>query len=243
MNGILKLIQERHSSRVPFNRQRPVTRHNLKLILEAARWAPTAHNMQNYEIIVIDDKTLLRAIGSIKLQTSEEFIRENYKQLSSSRKELLRKKVGILGTAFPPAWRDPRRLDEAVREAKPEPLRETIQGSSMIMIVVYDSRKRAPASEGDVLGMMSLGCLMENMWLMATSLGISFHVMSVFSAPDVEREVKRTLKIPGHMKIAFAVRLGYSKYAPTKYMRVRRDVEDFTHHNCFRIVEDHIDEE
>jgi nitroreductase len=189
--------------------------------------------MQNYEIIVIDDKKLLRAIGSIKSQPSEEFIRENYQQLSSSRKELLRKKTGILGTPFPSAWRDSARLDEAVRDAKPEPLQETIQGSPTILIVFYDSRKRAPASEGDVLGIMSLGCVMENMWLMAQSLGISFHVMSVFSSIDVEREVKRTLEIPEHMKIAFAIRLGYPKSTPTRYMRIRRDVEDFTHHNRF----------
>jgi nitroreductase len=74
---------------------------------------------------------------------------------------------------------------------------------------------------------------MENMWLMAHSLGISFHVMSVFSAIDVEREVKTTLEIPEHMRIAFAIRLGYSKPAPARRMRVRRDVEDFTHHNRF----------
>jgi len=235
MTNVLKLIQERHSSRGPFNRQRPVTRQDLRRILEAGRWAPTAHNMQNYEIIVIDDKKLLRVIGSIKIQASQEFIRENYQQLSSSREELLRKKVGILGTGFPPTWRNSATLDEAVRDAKPEPLQEIIQGSPMILIAIYDSRKRAPASEGDFLGIMSLGCLMENMWLMAHSLGISFHVMSVFSAVDVEREVKKILAIPEHMRIAFAIRLGYSKSTPTRYLRVRRDVEDFTRYNRFSI--------
>ena len=233
MTNVLKLIQERHSSKVPINPQRPVTKQKLKLILEAGRWAPTAHNMQNYEIIVIDDKKLLKAIGSIKSQRSEEFIRENYQQLSSSRKELLRKKVGLLSTGFPPAWRDSARLDEAVRDAKPEPLQEAIQGSPTILIVVYDSRKRAPASEGDVLGIMSLGFVMENMWLMAQSLGISFQLKSVFNEVDVERELKRTLEIPEHMKIAIAIRLGYPKSAHTRYIRVRRDVEDFTHYNRF----------
>jgi UDP-N-acetyl-D-mannosaminuronate dehydrogenase len=111
--------------------------------------------MQNYEIIVINDEKLLRTIGSIKSQASAEFIRENYQQLSSSRKELRRRKVGILGTAFPPSWRDPARLDEAVRDAKPEPLQETIQGSPTILIVLYDPRKRAPASQGDFLGIES----------------------------------------------------------------------------------------
>jgi nitroreductase len=204
---------------------------NLRRILEAGRWAPTAHNMQNYEVIVIDDRKLLRTIGNIKSQASAEFIRENCEQLSSSRKELRRKKVGILGTSFPPSWRDPDRLEEAVRDAKPEPLRETVQGSPTVLMVLYDPRKRAPASHGDFLGIMSLGCVMENMWLMAQALGISFQVMSVFSSADVEREVKTTLRIPEHMKIAFAIRLGYPKCAAARYLRIRRDVEDFTHHN------------
>jgi nitroreductase len=229
---MLRLIQERHSSRVPFNRQRPVSKEDLRRILEAARWAPTAHNMQNYEIIIIDDKKLLREIGEIKSQASEEFIRENYQQLSRSKKELRRKKVGILGTWFPPSWRDPARLDEAVRETKPEPLKETIRGSQTILIVVYDSRKRAPASEGDFLGILSLGCVMENMWLMAQSLGVSFHVMSVFSSSGVHEQLMKLLGIPTYMKIAFALRLGYP-VSTVKYLRVRRDVEDFTHNNRF----------
>ena len=53
-----------------------------------------------------------------------------------------------------------------------------------MFVVVYNPRKRAPASEGDVLGMMSLGCVMENM-------------------------------------------------SSVKYLRVRREAEDFTHHNRF----------
>jgi nitroreductase len=210
-----------------------VPKEDLRRILEAARWAPTAHNMQNYEIIMIDEKKLLREIGEIKSQASEDFIRENYQQLSRSKKELQRKKVGILGTRFPPSWRDPARLDEAVRETKPEPLKETIRGSQTILIVVYDSRKRAPASEGDFLGILSLGCVMENMWLMAQSLGVSFHVMSVFSSSGVHEQLVRLLGIPTYMKIAFAVRLGYPISTSVRYMRVRRDVEDFTHNNRF----------
>jgi nitroreductase len=210
-----------------------VPKEDLRRILEAARWAPTAHTMQNYEIIIIDDKRLLREIGEIRSQASEDFIRENYQQLSRSKKELLRKKVGILGAWFPQSWRDPTRLNEAVRETKPEPLKETIRGSQTILIVVYDSRKRAPASQGDFLGILSLGCVMENMWLLAQSLGVSFHVMSVFSSSGVQEQLMKLLSIPTYMKIAFAVRLGYPVAKSIRYLRVRRDVEDFTHNNRF----------
>ncbi len=235
MHELLKLIEERHSSRVPFDQERPIAKGDLRQILEAGRWAPTAHNMQNFEIVVVDDQELLDKIGTIQSQISEAFLRENYQQLSFSEEELLQKKVGILGTMFPPSWRDPARLEEVARESEPTPLHQTMQGCPVLLIVLYDARKRAPASEGDVLGLMSLGCMMENMWLMAQSLGIGWQIMSVFSATAVEQEVKGMLAIPSYMQIAFAARLGYpiATPAPYHYLRVRRDVEEFTHQNRF----------
>jgi len=232
MNDILKLIQQRQSTRVPFDPGHPVKKEDLKQIIEAGRWAPTAHNMQNFGIVVIDDRDVLKKIGKIKTGISEEFIRENYEQLSFSEKELLQKKVGILGTMFPPEWRDMSKLDEVIRNSPPSSLDQTIRNSPTLLIVLYDPRKRAPASEGDVLGMFSLGCVMENMWLMAQALGIGFMIMSVFSGAHVEKELKRILNIPEYMKIAYAVRLGYPVVTP-KYLRVRRDMEAFTHYNRY----------
>jgi len=234
MREVLKLIQERQSARGLFDSERPVTKEDLSQILEAGRWTPTAHNMQNFEIIVVDDKKLLEAIGNIKSSISNTFIRENYQQLSFSEEELLRKKVGLLAAMFPPAWRTPvAKPDKVTHDEMISRFGKAIQTSPTLLIVVYDPRKRAPASEGDFLGIMSLGCAMENMWLMASSLGIGCHVMSVLSADPVEKEVKKTLNIPKHLKIAFAFRLGYPISAPAKYLRVRREVEDFTHHNRF----------
>jgi len=231
--NILKLIQQRKSARVPFDPRRPVGKRELKQIMEAARWTPTAHNMQNFEVIVIDDAKLLQRLGEVESRVSGEFLRENFQQLSFSRKELLQKKVGILGTNFPPSWRDPAKLEEVVRESAQQHLSQTINGSPTLLIVVYDSRKRAPASKGDVLGLLSLGCLMENMWLVAQSLGIGFQVMSVFSGELVERSVKRLLGIPEHMKIAYAIRLGYPIRKQTSYLRVRRDMAGVVHHNQY----------
>jgi nitroreductase len=233
MQEVLKLIRDRQSVRTPFDPKRPVAKQDLLKILEAARWSPTPHNMQNFEIIVIDDKKLLEKIGNIKSPISEEFLRENYQQLSFSEKELLQKKVGLLGALFPSEWRNPDKLGEVARKSAPFSLSEVIDGSPTMLIVIYDSRKRAPASEGDFLGITSLGCVMENMWLMAQSLAIAFHIISDFGENPVEKETKRILHIPDYIKIAFGCRLGYPISKPAKRLRVRRDVEDFTHHNRF----------
>ena len=71
---------------------------------------------------------------------------------------------------------------------------------------------------------------MENMWLMAQSLGIGLQILSAFSAPPVELEIKNLLGVPEYMKIAYTCRLGYPTSA-NKYLRVRRDIEEFVHHN------------
>ncbi len=210
MSDILALIRERRSVRGPFDPERPVSMPDLEQILEAARWSPTAHNMQNFEILVVDAREVLAGLGDISSPVSEIFIRENYAQLAFSEEELRRRKVGILGAMFPAAWRTPGAdFEQVARESAPSFLRDTIKDSPTVLIVTYDPRKRAPASEGDVLGFISLGCVMENMWLVAQSLGIGCQIMSVFSGDAVEEQVKQILAIPEYMKIAFAARLGY----------------------------------
>jgi nitroreductase len=233
MSEILKIIQDRHSSRVPFDQGHAPSKHDLMQILEAARWAPTAHNMQNFEIIVVDDKRQLKELGNIEFKISEDFLRENYQQLSFSEEELLQKKVGILGTMFPLSWKTPDDWGKVARESEPSSLDQTIKGSPMLLIVTYDARKRAPASENDILGFMSLGCIMENMWLMAQELEIGFQIMSVFGGNSVEQDVKKILEIPEYLRIAYAVRLGYPVSKPSKFLRVRRDIEGFVHYNRF----------
>ncbi len=231
MSSILRIIQERRSERGQFDRDKKISNEDLKKILEAARWAPTAHNMQNFEILVIDDKNLIKDISTIRSMPSEEFIRENFLYLSHSQEELEKRKVGILGTQFPKKWQDASTLDEAVKERAPTELSSTVRGGQTILIVLYDSTKRAPASDGDVLGFLSLGCVMENIWLMAQELGISVHIMSAFNG--VSEEFKKMLEIPWNMDIGLTCKLGYPAEETPHAKRIRRDIDDFTHRNIY----------
>lgn len=234
MRGLMKLMQSRHSARHSFDPNRLVPGRDLKLILEAARWAPTAHNMQNFEILVVDDKKQLKAIENIQAAVPEAFLRENYSQLSFSEKDLQVRKSGVLASLFPPAWTDPKNWrPDSDYNFQHSFLGRAMQESPLLIIVLHDTRKRAPASEGDVLGYVSLGCVMENMWLMSESLGIQFQVLSVFSDDPAEARVKELLHIPQYMKIAFACRLGYPAAPAVPYLRVRRSIEDFCHANQF----------
>ncbi len=144
MSDILTLIKDRRSVRAPFDFAHPVAMQDIQQILEAARWSPTAHNMQNFEIVVVEDKELLKKLGEVKSPPSEVFIRENFEQLSFSEEELLKKKVGILGTMFPPVWRTSGAdFTEVARNSEPSFLKDTMKGCPLVMIVIYDARQKS----------------------------------------------------------------------------------------------------
>jgi nitroreductase len=242
---VLGLIQERCSARIPFDPDQSIPKEDLQQILEAARWAPTAHNIQNFELIVIDDRDVLASIGNIRMGGgSTTFIRENLPWLSMSEEELKQRKVGLLGTMFPPSWLKAGAGEENEEvEANDEEMQEEregrnrfqgslIESTATLVIMLYDPSKRAPASEGDFLGIMSLGCILENLWLQANALGVSVHIVSSLAAGPAAEEIQSLLSIPDNWQVVITIRLGYTS-TPFSYLRVRRDVEDFVHFNKY----------
>jgi nitroreductase len=223
------VIAHRYSDRGRYDIDRRLTETELRAILEAARWAPTPHNMQNFEIVVVDDPAMLEAIGRISVRTSLTFIRESYAQLSFTEAELQRKGTGILAASFPVAWLTPDPGPEAV--AGTATLADTMRSCPLVLLVLYDRRRRAPASDGDVLGLLGLGCVMQNMWLTADTIGLAMQIMSVFSNEDVQSQLRPLLGIPPHLDIAFACRLGHPLDAGPPRLRVRRPVTRFAHRN------------
>jgi nitroreductase len=233
MRDLLDLIRQRHSARSAYDPARAVPQQALDVIYEAATWAPTAHNMQNFEIVMVDDPAMLRAIGAIETRISPVFLRENALQLSASEADLRRRRTGVLATMFPQAWRAADADFDAIAAAEPPaPLSRSLRDAPCLLLVLYDARRRAPASQGDVLGFISLGCVMQNMWLAAETQGIGLQILSVFSSDGVEQVLRGMLGFPTHMKIAYACRLGYP-VETREYPRVRRPTDSFVHRNQF----------
>jgi nitroreductase len=227
---ILKAIRARQSARVPFDAHRAIPEGDLDQILESARWAPTAYNMQNFQVVVVDDPRVLNDLSIIVTEAPAGFVDKTYRQLSFSEQELKKKKVGLLGTSFPPSWEAKPRVDQ---EDTYVILGERLRQSAAVFIVLYDADNRAPTQDGEALALVSLGCVMENMWLTASSLGVGFQVQSLFGAHRAQAEVRAVLDIPERLAIGFVARLGYPLGAAS-YLRVRREVKDFTHRNRFR---------
>src|SRR5665213_2365318 len=119
-------------------------------------------------MLVVDDPAVMDRIGTVRREISEVFLRENLQQLSFSEEELRRKRTGVLASTFPLSWQ---RADADATKIEPGPLCDLLQGSPTLLLILYDRAVRAPASEGDFLGIMSLGCVMQNLWLAAQAVG------------------------------------------------------------------------
>ena len=230
MADTLETIRRRRSLRMPFALARKPDSEDVAAILEAASWAPTAHNMQNFEVVVVSDPAVLEAVRAIRRPPSETFIRENFGQLSFTEEELRQRRTGIMGTMFPPAWRDPDfRLDRFSAD-EIDAMSRPMPPTPLLLVFLYDPSRRAPASEGDFLGIVSLGCVMENVWLEAESRGLGLHIVSSLAE---DPELRELLAIPDDRVVAFTARLGYPAGEPAPYVRVRREIEDFAHRDRY----------
>ena len=72
---------------------------------------------------------------------------------SFSEEELTQKGTGLLATMFSPTWWILSVPPEHVVGSRAGCLADTMRSCPMILIVTYDTRTPAPASEGDVLGL------------------------------------------------------------------------------------------
>lgn len=232
---ILQLIKERKSTRA-FDETRAIEPDVLQNILEAAAHAPTGHNMQNFQIVVIDDKSVLSALGELETSFTPAFIQWNYHEVSFSENELREKKTGMLASQFPPSWFTPE-----AREGKIDPnqLKGKLSGilghSTTVVLVLFDPKRGGRNPSGDPNDIMSLGFMLENVWLMAHAQGVGVRIVSTFASESVENEVKKILGIPSSLKIAIGCCLGYPAGEDANNLRVCRDVEDFVFFNRYKI--------
>lgn len=228
----IQLIKDRKTTRAPFDEERPIDPQALQLILEAAAYAPTAHNMQNFKIVVVDDKELLLKLSRLESKVTPTFIRENYALTSMTEGELRKRKTGFLANQFPASWLTPEARDGNVSQPA-SPLGGQIRRGPVLLFVLYDPATRAPASEGDFLGIMSLGFMLENIWLAAAAQEIGFQIISSLGNEPLASEIKTILDIPPSLRLVFGCRLGYPSAEDKYRLRVRRDIEDFVSRNGY----------
>jgi len=200
--NLLDIIKDRRSVKEYSSRE--VSKEVLFRILEASRWAPSAHNAQPWRFIVIIDSAL-------KQKLSEDMARRWNKDLSKNgvpkehRESLIKASVELFGNA---------------------PV-VIVACSTMEGMEEYPDDRRKKIEY--VMAVQSVAAAIENILLAAHGEGLG---SCWFCAPLFCQDVvRKTLKIPKHVDPQALITLGYpaNKLNPPP----RKALEEIVHQDCW----------
>jgi len=165
----------------------PVTDEALHWIIEAARWAPSAHNFQPTEYIIIKNRESLDFIAEISHKAAKRL----YAGKSFSEVKNMLLTVG-----------DHQITDEQIELRRKGKIMPYLLTAPIILLVVVD--KGSPYYEAD--GWMAV----QNLLLAASAIGLGAipTVRSIVNTKDKE-EIRRYFEVPDNYELLGIVPVGY----------------------------------
>ena len=236
---ILEAIRSRRTANGAFE-DRPLAAADVRTILEMAACAPSHFNSQPWRFVVIQDDVTRHKIAAIagesmqKLMAGGRFWQRYRKYFRFSKKDMDEKGDGILIDTMPAILKPfakyiftERGGEVMARFQVPRVLgndaRKLVAGSPLILGITLDSSEYKSDDLSGMYSVISLGAVMQTIWLTATSLGIG---MQFISTPmEVEGQWERIVQllgIPPEHKLMVLYRLGYLSE------EVRRPTIDWT---------------
>ena len=233
---------------------RKVDEAHLQRILEAAGWAPSGHNSQPWEFLVIDKPETIVGVAEIASKAFDTFLATSpdlrdwvanwCRWLRWSREELNVRGDGIFFQRMSRSeWEELERLssDEEIRERLLQIFGSGGQPSILIttapclIYTLVNSKRQMPDFSSDMIALTSAGAAMQNLRLAAYDLGLATHEQSpLYDLPEVREAVSALLGIPKHCHLVGGMRLGYPT-GPVKSSDThkRRPIEQLLHRNRY----------
>ncbi|MFX0141574.1 MAG: nitroreductase family protein [Candidatus Hodarchaeota archaeon] len=233
------LVSYRRSSRWVYSNKQ-ISEENLRKILEAARYAPTPHNSQPFEIIVVKDRGVIKQISEVGFKLTKKEVDEHFYWVRHSQEELELKKDGVLGDVLPKFvmdLKDDSKLindDEFWKKAM-ELYSILIQNSAILLFVLYNRKRPGVGPLKHLWGILSIGGVMQNIWLAANNLGISVQLVSgQLMNPESINKIREILNFPKEdYRLMLIFRLGYEGKFGKYGTKTRKELSDFVHLDRF----------
>ncbi len=200
---VLELLRARRSARVFLDA--PVPKALLEQIVEAAHLAPSAHNLQTTEYLVVQDGVVLRGITEMTIA----FLDRTRKQL---RNPIIRFLFGLverneLRGAFP-LLPDFDMVVEAFAQGR-DPI---LRGAPCLVLFHADPGTSYPDKNAQLA--------LANATMMAQTLGLgSFYAGYVVGACERDRRIRQLLCIPKGRRVYAGLALGYPKFKFARWIR------------------------
>lgn len=223
---LLDAIRSRRTTNGAFE-DRPLDPAHVRTILEMAACAPSHFNSQPWRFVVIQDPATRLQLANIagesmqKLMAGGRFWQRYRKYFRFSKKEIDQRGDGILIDNMPAVLKPfakyifTERGGELMAKFQvPKVLgkdaRKLVAGSPLILGITLDKTEYKPDDLSGMYSLLSLGAVMQTIWLTATSLGIGMQFISTPMEVEGQWEkITQLLQIPDEHSLMVLYRLGY----------------------------------
>jgi nitroreductase/NAD-dependent dihydropyrimidine dehydrogenase PreA subunit len=202
---VLEMARSRRSRRV--FKDKPVERNLIEKVIEAARFAPSAENVQSTQYIVVQDKVVIGKIVDlttdylvkIAKQLKNPFIRRFLRMAAGRELEAAIESIAIF-----------ERVIAEVRSGN-----DIILCGARALLLFYGDRAATFAS-------VNANLALQNASFAAESLGLgSFYTGFVVATCDRDQRIQSILEIPKTHKIYAGIALGHPMYNYKNWMERR----------------------
>lgn len=219
-------IRARHTTNGAFA-DRPVAPEHLRQIIEMASRAPSQFNSQPWRFIIVEDAARRKELGKIAGESMRRVIEEGafwqqYKRyFRFNKQEIERTNDGILVDNMPAVLRPFVKYlftEQAgkVMNAMQVPrvlgndARKLVEKSPVIMGIALNRTEYDPNELKGLYSVISLGAVIQTIWLTAISLGMGFQFISTpQEIPENWQRISDFLHVPDDFELVVLFRLGY----------------------------------
>jgi nitroreductase len=236
---LYEAIRKRHTTNGAFA-SRPIDPDHKRTILELAARAPSHFNSQPWRFIAVEEAERRRALGRIAGESMRDLMEDGrfwqqyrrYFRLSAA--EVAATKDGIHIDNIPAVLRPFAKYvftERGVSMLKtfrvPSVLgndaRKLVENSPMLLGIALSRQIYRPGQLTGLYTMISLGAVIQTIWLAATSVGMGFQFISTpQEIPENWALVGAMLGVPDDFELMILCRLGYEDAS------IRRPTIDWT---------------
>lgn len=236
---LLDAIRKRHTTNGAFA-DRPIVPEHVRCILEMAARAPSHFNSQPWRFVVVQDAARRKALGDIagdsmrQLMADGRFMQQYRRFFRFSDDEVAQSNDGIHLDNMPSVLRPfakyvlTERGNQVMNSFQvPRVLgndaRKLVANSPLLLGIALDCSIYKPEELTGLYTMISLGAVVQTIWLTATSQGMGMQFVSTpQEIPEQWARVSSLLGVPAEYELMLLMRLGYEDPA------IKRPTIDWT---------------
>jgi nitroreductase/NAD-dependent dihydropyrimidine dehydrogenase PreA subunit len=199
---LLELLRTRRSMRV--FQDKPVEKQQIEQIIDAARFAPTAHNTQATQYIVIQNKTIVENLATattdqlsmVVKMTHNPLMKPVFLVMAGKQADSILKMVPLIEKGIAAFKRG----------------NDIILHNAPVLLIFH-------ADELSMMPDINAHLAMQNATLMAHSLGLgSFYTGLLLTAAQRDKSIENMINLPKNHKIYGGLAIGYPKYEFKKWI-------------------------